>query len=196
MSELLRPALGLAALGALSGVLGNNFLSVGYGSAPNPGIYMAPTGIWFALLMAYAAWRFHRASTTWIAPAIAFAATWFAWEAAVNMALQIDRLWPSGPPTLALCKEYVTGLVAGAVGAFLTWAGVATSTPAARQTSAVATIVLTGALFGLLLPSTNHFDTGIVLLVPWQAAVAAAFGLTISPATAARQPSPAQAAGL
>ena len=47
-------------------------------------------------------------------------------------------------------------------------------------------ITLTGALFGLLLPLTNNYDNGAVLLLPWQAAVAAMIGFHMAPA---REPS-------
>ncbi len=45
---------------------------------------------------------------------------------------------------------------------------------------------VTGALFGLLLPWTNNYDNGAVLLLPWQAAVAAMIGFHMA---SAREPS-------
>ena len=47
-------------------------------------------------------------------------------------------------------------------------------------------ITSTGALFGLLLPLTNNYDNGAVLLLPWQAAVAAMIGFHMAPS---REPS-------
>ena len=78
-------------------------------------------------------------------------------------------------------KSYVTGFAAGGVGALLTWLGAAATTPALRQGSTAGLVVSTGALFGLLLPATNQYDYPAILLLPWQAAVAAAFGLSLAP---------------
>ena len=39
-----------------------------------------------------------------------------------------------------------------------------------------ASVVATGALLGLLLPSTSQFDSPAILLVPWEAAVAFVLG--------------------
>jgi hypothetical protein len=185
-APLQHPALILAALGAASGVLGTSFLGLGYGDAPHFGVYMVLTGVWFGLVMAYGVWRW--GTPSWTAAAAAFIATWLGWEAAVNLALQIDRSLLDAGPIIQSLKSYLAGFAAGTVGAFLTWAGAAAYVPALRRPRAAATIATTGALFGLLLPWTNHYDTGIVLLVPWQAAVAAMFGLNMAPAHASEPP--------
>lgn len=183
-AHLQHPALILAALGAISGVLGTTFLGFGYGDAPHPGIYMVLTGVWFGLVIGFAVWRWGNRS--WAAVATAILATWIGWEAAVNLALQLDGPWLATAPITAASKYYLSGFAAGAVGAFVTWAGAATFTPALRRGRAAAMIVLTGALFGLLLPLTNNYDNGAVLLLPWQAAVAAMIGFHMAPA---REPS-------
>ena len=185
-APLQHPALILAALGAVSGVLGTNFLGLGYGDAPHLGVYMVLTGVWFGLVMAYGVWRW--GAPAWAAAATAFIATWIGWEVAVNVALQIDRSWLDASPIIQTFKSYLAGFAAGAVGALLTWAGAAAYVPALRRPRAAATITSTGALFGLLLPWTNNYDSGIVLLLPWQAAVAAMFGLNMAPARAPEPP--------
>ena len=185
-ASLQHPALILAGLGAVSGVLGTNFLGAGYGEAPHLGVYMVLTGVWFGLVIAHGVWRW--GTPTWGAAATAFIATWVGWEAAVNVALQIDRSWLDAGPIVQTTKSYLAGFAAGAAGAFLTWAGAATHVPALRRRRAAVTIASTGAIFGLLLPWTNNYDSGIVLLVPWQAAVAAIFGLNMAPAHASAPP--------
>lgn len=177
---LSHPALILAALGAVSGYLGTFFLSVGYGIAPDIGIYMAPTGLWFGLVVGYGVWRWADAH---IASALsAVIATWLGWEIAVNLAVKLDALWLRDLPIDRAWKAYASGFAAGAVGALMTWAGAAAHAPAMRRASVAAGVVATGALFGLLLQATNNFDTGLVLLVPWQMAVAAMIGLNLRPA--------------
>ena len=140
---------------------------------------MVFAGLWFGLVIGYGLWRWgdHSLSTA----AIAVAATWIAWEAAVNVGLQLDQRWLVGTAVPDSLKSYATGFAAGAVGALLTWAGTAATTPALRQASTLGLVVSTGALFGLLLPATNQYDYPAILLLPWQAAVAAAFGLSLAP---------------
>jgi len=164
------PVLVLAALGAVSGSLGATVMGSGFGDAPNPGAYMVLTGLWFGFVVGFAVWRWGRASFG--ASMMAVLVTWIAWEAAVNLAIQIDR-----PPTGTIdYRSALTGVLAGAVGAFITWAGAAFAVPALRRNSVAATVTVTGALLGLLYPAVNYFDTGLVLLVPWQAAVATVLG--------------------
>ena len=54
IAHLRHPALILAALGAVSGILGTTLLGVGYGDAPRPGVYMVMTGVWFGLVIGFA----------------------------------------------------------------------------------------------------------------------------------------------
>ena len=178
-SILHHPATILAALGAVSGTLGSYGLGANYGDAPELGLYMVFAGLWFGLVIGYGLWRWGDHSLS--AAAIAVAATWIAWEAAVNVGLQLDQRWLVGTAVPDGLKSYVTGFAAGGVGALLTWVGAAATTPALRQASTPGLVVSTGALFGLLLPATNQYDYPAILLLPWQAAVAAAFGLSLAP---------------
>ncbi len=52
---------------------------------------------------------------------------------------------------------------------------------ALRRMSVAITVVSVGALLGLLLPLTNNYDNPVILLLPWQIAVAAALGLALIP---------------
>ena len=77
-------------------------------------------------------------------------------------------------------RYYLAGFIAGAVGAFLTWAGAALFSAALRERAAAASVAAAGALLGLLLPWSLGGDYPIVLFVPWQAGVAATLGYFLS----------------
>jgi hypothetical protein len=177
-SLLLYPALVLATLGVGSGLLGTCALGLGYGEAPQPGLYMVLTGLWFGLVVGFGVWQWGNRS--WVAAATALAATWCAWELAVNLAMQLDENWLQKIGIADGLRAYVSGFASGAVGAFLTWAGAAWFTPALQNRTATVGVVSVGAFFGLLLPWTNHYDNPAILLLPWQAAVAATLGSWIS----------------
>lgn len=74
----------------------------------------------------------------------------------------------------------VAGMAGGLIGAGFAACGVSIAAPSARSASAWALILGSGALLGLLLYPAAKFDAGVLLFVPWQAAVAAsiAYGLT------------------
>jgi hypothetical protein len=169
----------LAALGALSGTLGAFGLGANLGDAPELGLYMVFAGLWFGLVIGYGLWRWGDHSLRTVA--VAVAATWIAWQVAVNLGLQLDQRWLVGTAVPDGLKSYVTGFAAGSVGALLTWLGAAATTPTLRQASTAGLVVSTGALFGLLLPATNQYDYPAILLLPWQTAVAASFGLSLAP---------------
>ena len=177
-SILNHPASILAALGAASGLLGTFALGFGIGEAPRPGIYMILAGLWFALVTGYGVLTW--GGRSWRAAAIAFAGTCIAWQAAVNLALQLDSNWLKESAIPVSQRMLVSGFLAGALGAFLTWAATAYAVPRLRcMTNAVA-IAVAGAVLGLLLPLTNTYDNPAVLLLPWQAGVAAMFGFVLS----------------
>lgn len=180
------PVLSLAALGILSGFLGTFALGFGYGEAPNPGIYMILAGLWFGLVVAFGVWTWGERS--WTAAAAALAATWIAWEVAVNLALQLEGNWLKDGMLPEAARSYASGFAAGAVGALLVLAGAALVTPALQRLSTAALVVAAGAVLGLLMPWTNHYDSPAVLLLPWQAGVAAALGFGLAPARSSHRP--------
>ncbi len=176
--DLQHPAVILAGLAAVSATLGTFFQDLGYGVAPDLGLYMVATGVWFGLVVGFGVWRWGNHS--WIAAAMALVATWVGWELAVNLALQLEERWLKGwlPAALTI---YISGFAAGAVGALSTWAGAAAFIHALRRTSVMVGLIATGAALGLLLPFTNNYDHGIILLLPWQTAIAALLGLGLGP---------------
>lgn len=178
-SSVHHPALILAPLGAALGVLGSFALGVGFGEAPHLGLHMVLTGLWFGSVVAFGVRGWGNPS--WVAAVTALIATWIGWELAVNLAMQLAENWLKAIALPATLRTYVGGFAAGAVGAFVIWAGAATSTSALRQMSVVARFVATGALFGLLLPWTNQFDNPAVLLIPWQTALAVVLGYGLAP---------------
>ena len=180
MTPILRhPALILAALGIVSGSLGTYVPGPGIGDAPHAGFHMMLAGVWFGLVVAFGVW--HWGNRSWGAAATAFAATWAGWELAVNLAMQLNEHWLEAvavPEALRMC---VSGFAAGGIGAFLTWAGVAVFTPRLRPAVMPVGVVATGALLGLLLAFTNHYDNAAILLLPWQASIAAILGHGLAP---------------
>ncbi len=175
------PAVVLGALGVLSGSLGTQFLGAGLGVAPAPGLYMVLAGVWFGLVVAFGIWNWGSASV--LAALATVATTWISWELAVNTALQLDGRALDGLPIAEAVKPYIGGIAAGAVGAFGTWCGAAYSLPLLRRIAPAAAMTATGAVFGMLLPWTSHYDNPAVLLVPWQCAVAALLGFYLAPAS-------------
>lgn len=179
------PVLSLATLGIVSGWLGTYALGLGFGVAPAIGVYMILSGIWFGLVVGFGVWAWGQRS--WTAAAVALAATWIGWEVAVNLALQLDENWLKGAAIPDVLRSYMIGFVAGAVGALLVWVGAALFTPALQRVSTAAMVVATGAAFGLLLPWTSNYDNPAILLLPWQAGVAAVLGFGLAPSRTARQ---------
>jgi hypothetical protein len=176
--KLNHPAVILAALGAASGFLGTFALGFGLGEAPHPGVFMVLTGVWFGLVIGYGVWEW--GGRSWVAAASALASTWVAWELAVNLAVQLDSNWLKATMLSEAAKMSVAGVSAGALGSFLTWAGTAWPVHSLRHPSIACGMTAIGALFGLLLPLTDNYDSPAVLLLPWQAAVAAVLGLSLA----------------
>ena len=158
----------------------------GIGDAPHLGFHMVLSGVWFGLVVGFGVW--HWGNRSWVAAAAAIAATWAGWQLAVNLAMQLNERWLEAASIPEALRMYVSGFAAGGVGAFMTLAGVAVFTPRLRQTKAPVGFVATGALLGLLLPFTNHYDNAAILLVPWQTAIAAILGLGLAPEFARGHP--------
>jgi hypothetical protein len=120
---------------------------------------------------------------------LAMALTLMGWLAAVNTAndmmsavvgSELFGTVEGAKASREMLGWILAGLVGGAIGAGLTAFGTGIAARAIRRPEAWGLIVVTGALFGLLLYPAANFDVIALLLVPWQAAVAAAiaFGLT------------------
>jgi hypothetical protein len=174
MSSLHRPPLSLAGLAMVSGLLGAFAEGPGFGTAPQLGVYLVLAGLWFGLVVGFGVWTW--AGRNLGGALLAVAVTWAGWELAVNLALQIDSYWARTHSAPGWLGMYLAGFIAGAIGAGVTWAGAAMSLTALQRPGVGAGAVAIGAVMGLLLPYTNHYDHGAVLLVPWQMAVAAWLG--------------------
>lgn len=120
---------------------------------------------------------------------LAMALTLMGWLAAVNTANDVmsavvgSELFGTVEGAKAsreMLGWILAGLVGGAIGGGLTAFGTGIGAQAIRRPEAWGLIVGTGALFGLLLYPAARFDVIALLVVPWQAAVAAsiAYGLT------------------
>jgi HAMP domain-containing protein len=187
-SKFNHPAFILAALAAVSGGLGTFALGVGTGEAPHPGLHMVLAGLWFGLVVGYGVWIWGSPTSEnkssdikyWPAAAMALAGTWIGWEAAVNLALQLDSNWLKATAVPEGWRMFVSGFLAGGLGALVTWTGAACCTPRLRRLPMAAATTTVGALFGLLLPLTNNYDSPAVLLLPWQIAVAAVLGMSLA----------------
>lgn len=174
----LRPVLVLPALAAGAALLGAFVRGPSFIGPGTSGLYMILTGVWFALVIAYAIWQWGRQS--WLATAFAFVLTWIGWEAAVNLAIHLDTdrsryLLPEA------WASYAVGFAAGALGAALTWAGAAAFIPRLRQPLLLLRLTLVGAVLGLLLPLVNYTDNAVILLLPWEVAVAYLLATALAP---------------
>lgn len=172
------PALRLAALGALSGLLGSFLPGPSVGEAPDLGIFMILTGVYFALVVGYGVWDGD--ARTMRAAALAAGATWLGWELAVNLAVQMDQRWLEAIGLSETATLAWSGFAAGALGAGVTWAGVAAAVPTFRAPAEALAFVAVGAVLGVLLAASNNFDYPAVLLVPWQAAIGSVLGVALA----------------
>ena len=120
---------------------------------------------------------------------LAMALTLMGWLAAVNTAndmmsavvgSEVFGTVEGAKASREMLGWILAGLVGGAIGAGLTAFGTGIAARAIRRPEAWGLIVVTGALFGLLLYPAANFDVIALLLVPWQATAAAAiaYGLT------------------
>jgi hypothetical protein len=120
---------------------------------------------------------------------LAMALTLMGWLAAVNTAndmmsavvgSELFGTVEGAKASREMLGWILAGLVGGAIGAGLTAFGTGIAARAIRRPEAWGLVVVTGALFGLLLYPAAKIDMIALLLVPWQAAVAAAiaYGLT------------------
>jgi hypothetical protein len=78
----------------------------------------------------------------------------------------------------------LAGVVGGGIGAGLVAFGVGIAAQSIRRARAWIPIVVTGALFGLLLYPAARFDAIALLFVPWQAAIAAVIAPALTRHTA------------
>jgi hypothetical protein len=120
---------------------------------------------------------------------LAVALTIMGWLAAVNTANDVMQVVVSShlfgtvegaKANREIVGWVLAGVIGGAIGAGLTAFGAGIAAQAIRRPEAWGVIVGVGALYGLLLYPAASLDQIVLLVVPWQAAVAAciAYGLT------------------
>ena len=169
------PAAVLALLGVVSGTMSAFVPGFAIEGLPSSlGLFMVLAGVWFGLVVAFGVWRF--AESSLVAVAAVTATTWIAWEVAVNLAMQLTEYSLKISALPETPRQYLAGFLAGAAGAFLTWAGARLFSSALRTRAAAAGVSAAGALLGLLLPWSMSADHPSILFVPWQTGVAAVLG--------------------
>jgi hypothetical protein len=128
-------------------------------------------GIWFGLVTGALAWRF--GSRGLIGAALTFCLTWVGWQLAVQAGIAVfDRAGLL--TTVETNRLALAGVAGGAVGALVTFLGVRAAVPMSRTMLALVATIVTGSVFGLLLPwSTTRQSAGLLLYATWQPAVVA-----------------------
>ncbi len=128
-------------------------------------------GVWFGLVTGALAWRF--GSRGLIGAALTFCLTWVGWQLAVQAGIAVfDRAGLL--TTVETNRLALAGVAGGAVGALVTFLGVRAAVPMPRTMLALVATIVTGSVFGLLLPwSTTRQSAGLLLYATWQPAVVA-----------------------
>lgn len=168
----------LILLSLTSGLLGSLPGGLNWGAAPGLGLFAPMTGVWFALVIAYAIRRL--ANVNALGVTLAFFCTWCAWEVAVNFAIQVDSVWLTHLVSSPALRMAIAGFGAGAIGAMLTWMGAAAAVATLRRPRLAVYLTAIGALIGLLLPVTDVFDSPAVLFMTWEVAIATVLGWAMS----------------
>jgi hypothetical protein len=180
-----RPALTLAGLGLLSGILS---ATIGYDLElawlkPIAPIFFLdagpmPIGFFFGAAIAIGLWLW--TGTAWTVPVL-LVTTMYAWSAAIQVAIRLQR---NAGDSLHLIAA---SLGAGAVGAGLTHIGCALFAPGLRAPMRIAATCLVGAAAGMLfyLGERKFIDERLLYAV-WQPAVAFCIGLGLAGRNGAR----------
>lgn len=174
-----------ALFAAISAVIGAYLTDLGVETREPPGLVMILTGIWFglAILAGLATLGYHSIKTA----IVVFLMTLLGWEAAYNLAFLIAYYINDYGAAKGGAGELVGGFAAGAVGATFTWAGAAFAVSGMRAPRIALKIALTGAVPGFLLRFVvvDNYNL-MLLLLPWQTAVAAVLGYFLAQAGANR----------
>jgi hypothetical protein len=128
-----------------------------------------PIGFFFGLAVALGLWM---STGSWWTLAVLPVTTMYAWSAAIQVAIRLQRTADDDPHLIA------ASLAAGAVGAGITHLGCAIFAPELRRPLRVAATCAVGALAGMLLfmGQRKMLDDRLLFLI-WQPAVAFAIGL-------------------
>jgi hypothetical protein len=138
-----------------------------FGLAPE----VLPIGLYFGLAMALGIWSH---TGRFIAIPVVLVTTMYAWSAAIQVAIRLQRNAGDDPHLIA------ASLGAGAVGSALTHVGCALLAPPLRRPARIAATCFVGALFGLLfyLGERKFIDERLLFLF-WQPAVAFTTGTAL-----------------
>lgn len=174
-----RPDVTMAGLGLVSGAL-----SARYGLEfkleilqPLASVFFLESGalligVLFGAVIAFSIWRATR--NLWAIPVL-LVTTMYAWSAAIQVAIRLQRNAGDDPHLLA------ASLAAGAVGAGLTHLGCALFSPGLRRPLRIAVTCIVGALAGMLFYlGERRFIDERLLYVVWQPAVAFCIGMGLT----------------
>lgn len=141
-------------------------------------LLMVLAGLWFGAVVAVIA--FWRAGASLWAALACIAATWVAWEIAVNVAIMTGEGWLKSWGLAVDLRYAIAGALAGMAGAGLTWGAAAALTGRLANLRGATLVAATGAAFGTLLALANAVDAPLALFVPWQVAVAWSLGYALA----------------
>jgi hypothetical protein len=171
-----RTALAMAGLGLISGLLS---ATVGYDLEPawlRPvgAVFFldagpVPIGLFFGAAIALGIWL--ATGSVWALPVVPVV-TMYAWSAAIQVAIRLQRTVDDDPHLIA------ASLAAGAVGAGITHLGCAIFGPELRRPTRIVLTCIVGAVAGLLLyMGQRKWVDDRLLFIVWQPAVAFCIGL-------------------
>ena len=129
-------------------------------------------GVWYGLVLGALAWILGVRGL--LGAIVALVMTWVGWQLAVQAGIvAFDRFAAVTPSETT--RLTVAGAAGGTVGGFISFLGVRIGVPMKKTLAALLATVLTGAVFGLLLPwSSTQQSVGVLLYAAWQPAVTAA----------------------
>jgi hypothetical protein len=173
---LQRPALVMAGLGLISGLLSATAgfdLELAWLRPVGALFFLdagpVPIGVLYGVAIGLGAWL--ATGSGWALPLLPVV-TLYAWSAAIQVAIRLQRTVDDDPHLIA------ASLAAGAVGAGITHAGCAILAPELRRPARIAVTCVVGALAGLLLyMGQRKWIDERVLFIVWQPAVALCIGL-------------------
>lgn len=128
-----------------------------------------PIGFFFGAIIAFCLWT---STGNWWALPVLPVTTMYAWSAAIQVAIRLQRTTDDDPHLIA------ASLASGAVGAGLTHLGCALFAPELRRPARIAVTCAVGAVAGMLLymGQRKMVDERLLFAI-WQPAVAFAIGL-------------------
>jgi len=174
----LRADVTMAGLGLISGLLS---ISLALESAswlqPVANLFglvpeLMPIGFYFGVAVALGIWL--ATGNLWAIPVL-LVTTMYAWSAAIQVAIRLQRNSGDDPHLIA------ASLAAGAVGATLTHLGCAVFSRSLRRPLAIAVTCVVGAVAGMLfyLGERRYIDARLLYLA-WQPAVAFCIGMGLA----------------